>query len=139
LVELKVNGKPRSKDEAPKPTGKSQQQLMINLIKDTRFSAHLPPRQEFPEMLKLQSKHFRGTETLNGVMCKFDKNGIALVEAHNKQFIEQWMNLVPNRVAWVADPVELLPEVQPVVVAEVIPETIEAPIKKARSKKKKGS
>ena len=113
LVELKVNGKPTPKANSP-------QTVMINLIKDTRFQPVLPARQEFQEMLKLHSKHFRGVETLNGVLCKFDKDGHAAIAPHNKQFIDKWMDMVPNRVFWVEEPKELLPIIED----KIVPETV---------------
>lgn len=125
-VELSLNGK-------PSPKAKSPQTVMLNLIKDTRFQPVLPARQEFPDMLKLHSKHFRGAETLNGVLCKFDKDGNAAVAKHNKQFIEEWMHLMPNRVFWVEEPKEALP---PVPVKEVIPEVVLPPVTRGRPKKK---
>jgi len=102
-VELQHNGKELKK-------GRSAQLVMISLMKETKMAAPLPTRHELPIMLQLRSKQYRNThETLNGVACEFDRNGIALVPAHNKQFIDEWMGWLPNTVFWAeeAKPIEV--------------------------------
>jgi hypothetical protein len=92
-------------------------------------------------MLRLKSKQFRDTTIpVNGVLLRFDKEGIASCEDHNKQFIEIWQKSRPGRLVWLEDEkqelaaaVEVLEEVISPKVPEVKPAS-----KLAKKKVKKG-
>ncbi len=121
--------------------GNTKAQVALALYKDTRFAQQLPSRPESYNMLRLQSKQHRDTTIpINGVLVRFDRDGVALVAEHNKQFIDIVNRLRPGRLVWLEDEqadlaaaVEVLEEV----ISPKVPKVKPAP-KPAKKKAKKG-